>query len=117
MDILSSRQNQILLFDFYGEMLTPRQQEVFTMSTMDDYSFTEIAHKLGITPQGVVHFSKRSKERLRQFEETFGLLTNHIIQKEVVAEIGAELEKLDNLNVTEISEISGAIKASLEKLV
>jgi len=116
MDILSSRQEQTLLFDFYGEMLTPRQRDVFVMSTMDDCSFAEIASELSITPQGVADALKRAKEQLDKYEKTFELVSKYNAQKSVIAEIETKLTKLDAMNWTEISECVGAIRASLAKL-
>jgi len=117
MDILSSRQNQNLLFDFYGEMLTQRQRDVFVMLTMDDCSFAETAGELGITPQAVADFSKRAKEQLDKYESTFGLVAKHTVQQEAIAEIEIELEKLASMNWTETNKSVSVIRASLEKLV
>jgi len=116
MDILSSRQNQTLLFDFYGEMLTQKQRDVFVMSTMDDCSFAEIAAELGITPQGVSDSLKRAKEQLNKYEKTFELVSKYHTQKKVIAEIEVELTKLNDMNWAEISKIASNINASLAKL-
>ena len=42
-----------LLYDFYGEMLTPHQKAVYEAALFDDLSLTEIAEEQGISRQGV----------------------------------------------------------------
>ena len=42
-----------MLFDFYGEVLTPRQKEFFDLYYNEDLSLAEIAENYGISRQGV----------------------------------------------------------------
>ena len=42
-----------LLFDFYGEMLTDKQKEMFDLYYNEDLSLAEISEHVGITRQGV----------------------------------------------------------------
>ena len=39
---------QTLLYDFYGELLTERQQQVYESVVLEDYSLSEVAEDLGI---------------------------------------------------------------------
>ena len=41
-----------MLFDFYGELLTPRQKEFFDLYYNEDLSLAEIAENAGISRQG-----------------------------------------------------------------
>ena len=41
------------LYDFYGELLTERQQQVYESVVLEDYSLSEVAEDLGISRQGV----------------------------------------------------------------
>ena len=45
-----------MLFDFYGEVLTPRQKEFFDLYYNEDLSLAEIAENYGISRQ----FNQRS---------------------------------------------------------
>ena len=45
---------QTLLYDFYGELLTERQQQVYESVVLEDYSLSEVAEDLGISRQGVL---------------------------------------------------------------
>ena len=50
---------QTFLFDFYGELLTERQRQVYTSVVFEDYSLSEVAEELGISRQGVHDLVKR----------------------------------------------------------
>jgi len=116
-DILSARQNKNLLFDFYGALLTAKQRDIFAMSTVDDCSFTEIGKELGITPQAVADFVRRATLQLEKYEDNLGMVEKFHSQKQVIKEIEASLNKLDNSDCTEISETISTIKDWLNKLL
>ena len=42
-----------MLFDFYGDILTERQRELFDLYYNEDLSLAEIAENCGISRQGV----------------------------------------------------------------
>ena len=44
---------QALLFDFYGELLTDHQKEIYGQFIQEDLSLGEIAREAGISRQGV----------------------------------------------------------------
>ena len=44
---------QALLFDFYGELLTDHQKEIYEQFALEDLSLSEIAEMKGISRQGV----------------------------------------------------------------
>ena len=45
---------QTLLYDFYGELLTEHQKQVYEDVVLNDYSLSEVAQSLSISRQGVV---------------------------------------------------------------
>ena len=57
---------QTFLFDFYGELLTERQRQVYTSVVFEDYSLSEVAEELGISRQGVHDMIKRCNKTLVQ---------------------------------------------------
>ena len=65
--------NISLLFDFYGEFLTEKQQDVIDYYYNDDLSLAEISEHLGITRQGVRDSIKRAEATLLDMEEKLGL--------------------------------------------
>ena len=42
-----------LLYDFYGELLTKKQREIYESVILEDYSLSEVAEDMGISRQGV----------------------------------------------------------------
>lgn len=62
-----------MLYDFYGDLLTEKQQEVIELYYNEDLSLSEIASHSGITRQGVRDSIKRAEFQLSEFEEQLGL--------------------------------------------
>ncbi len=60
---------QTFLFDFYGELLTERQRQVYTSVVFEDYSLSEVAEELGISRQGVHDMIRRCNRTLEEYEE------------------------------------------------
>ena len=108
--------NMSLLYDFYGDILTPRQKEIAALSFDEDLSLREISEITGITPQGVRDSLNKCKNILTDMEEKLGLLarfsenkknTDYIIER-------LNLMKADNPGLSE--EIDGIIKVA-EKML
>ena len=94
-DALSARQHKNLLFDFYGNMLTAKQREIYTLHTAEDCSLAEIGQEMGITPQGAADILRRATGQLEKYETNLGMV-------KTFTEIEKILVKLDS--VKEISE-------------
>ena len=62
----------ILLYDYYGALLTQRQQLCFEMRYHQDLSLGEIGEELGISRQGVHDNLNRTEAMLRKMEEKTG---------------------------------------------
>lgn len=63
-----------LLFDFYGQLLTKKQQEVMRLYHEENYSLSEIADEFSISRQGVHDTLKKAEKSLKSYEEKLGLL-------------------------------------------
>ena len=66
-----------LLFDFYGEMLTEKQKEMFDLYYNEDLSLAEISEHVGITRQGVRDSIVRAEHTLRDMEQRMGLVARY----------------------------------------
>ena len=62
----------VLLYDYYGDLLTQRQKECFEMRYYQDLSLGEIAEELGISRQGVHENLSRAEALLRNMEAKTG---------------------------------------------
>ncbi|HHY29618.1 MAG TPA: YlxM family DNA-binding protein [Syntrophaceticus sp.] len=70
-----------LLSDFYGKLLTDRQQEVIRYYYEQDLSLGEIAENLKITRQAVHDNLKRAERALEDYELKLGLLAGYLKEK------------------------------------
>ena len=66
---------QCLLYDFYGELLTSHQKEVYEDFVYNNYSITEIAEEYGISKQAASDLIKRINRLLEEYEEKLQLVT------------------------------------------
>ncbi len=80
------------LFDFYENILTARQQEVFVLYYFDNLSLGEISQKCGISRQGVHDLLKRSVETLESHESRMGLLKSYLFRRDKLNEARDILE-------------------------
>ena len=78
---------QGLLYDFYGELLTEHQRQVYESCVFDNLSLGEIAVDFGISRQGVHDLIKRCDKTLQGYEEKLHLLQKFLRIKETVKEI------------------------------
>ena len=78
---------QTLLYDFYGELLTERQQQIYESVVLEDYSLSEVAEELGISRQGVHDLVKRCQRSLEGYEAKLHLVERFLSVKEKVGEI------------------------------
>ena len=62
----------VLLYDYYGDLLTDRQKECFELRYYQDLSLGEIASELGISRQGVHDNLSRTEALLRNMEAKTG---------------------------------------------
>lgn len=104
---------QTLLYDFYGELLTPHQKEMYEQVVLEDYSLSEIAKEAGISRQGVHDMIKRCNKSLEEYEEKLHLVEKFMSVKQKVHEIDLLLENYENQNENElikkVKKLSGEI--------
>ena len=63
-----------MLFDFYGNLLTERQRDLFDLYYNEDLSLAEIAENCGITRQGVRDVIMRAENILTDTEDKVGIV-------------------------------------------
>lgn len=102
-----------LLFDFYGPLLTERQQRMLEKHYAQDLSLGEIATARGVTRQAVHDTIKRATLALEHYEDKLGLVEKFLYQRTRITE-AAEL--LDALPV-EQGETYEQIKALLQDVL
>lgn len=112
-----------LLFDFYGAMLTPRQQEIFDLYYNDDLSLSEISEQMQITRQAVRDALVRSRSAMDELEQRLGLVERfrknsealnriHILAGELLEINRREKRSVDcDMRLAEIYRLTGDMAA------
>ena len=80
-----------LLYDFYGQLLSKRQQEVMALYHEENLSLSE---EFGISRQAVHDTLKKAEQALSEYEAKLGLMARLMRSKEAVADIDARIDLL-----------------------
>ena len=83
-----------MLYDFYGELLTPRQKEVLQYYYEENYSLSETAEELGVSRQAVHDTIHKAEKALRGYEQKLGLVERF---KRTEADTQRAVEELDQI--------------------
>ena len=86
---------QALLYDFYGELLTAHQKEIYEDFVLNDLSLTEIAEERGISRQGVHDLVKRCNKILKDYEDKLHLVQKFVVVREKVGQIHELVQSKD----------------------
>ena len=87
-----------MLFDFYGEVLTPQQKEFFDLYYNEDLSLAEIAENYGISRQGVRDVIVRAEAIMTDLEDKTGLMKRFMLMQQQVQAILDAAEKIQTVN-------------------
>ncbi len=87
-----------MLFDFYGEVLTPRQKEFFDLYYNEDLSLAEMAENYGISRQGVRDVIVRAEAIMTDLEDKTGLMKRFMLMQQQVQAILDAAEKIQTVN-------------------
>ncbi len=86
---------QTLLFDFYGELLTEHQRQVYEDVVCNDLSYSEAAEQLHVSRQGVFDLIKRCNQTLNEYESKLHLVERFLTIKSKVRTIRSRCEDLE----------------------
>ncbi len=108
---------QALLYDFYGDLLTDHQKQVYESAVFNDMSLGEIAAEQGISRQGVHDLIKRCDKILQDYESKLHLVERFEKAKEKIARIEALTDPADGVKeenkLTEIRKLAGDLLDTL----
>jgi hypothetical protein len=94
------------LFDFYGQLLTERQQQMVKLYYYHDLSLGEIAEQSEISRQAVYDNLKRAEKLLEDYEEKLKLLNKQ-----------ERIKKKSNKLIETIESLSGQISEDDEEIL
>lgn len=91
------------LYDFYGELLTKRQQQVYESVVLEDYSLSEVAEDLGISRQGVHDMIRRCNKTLEEYEQKLHLVEKFLNIRRQVRKINSLAKEYHSEEIVSIS--------------
>lgn len=81
-----------VLFDFYQELLTPKQRNYMELYYLEDYSLGEIANIYQISRQAVYDHIKRTETVLETYEKKLGLFAKFMKRKSILEQLEQMVE-------------------------
>ena len=100
-----------LLFDYYGELLNEKQQEIFGLYCVEDYSLSEIGEQLEISRQAAGQLLSRTKKTLLEFESKLNLIDKEKERKAAAEEILRLCQRVDFPEKAEVLGLLGRLTA------
>ena len=108
----------ILLYDYYGELLTPRQRQCFELRYHQDLSLGEIAQELNVSRQGVYDNLSRADALLQNMEAKTGFVRRERQCRQAAERIRQEADRrltMENDTVRSAAQAILAAAAELEE--
>ena len=99
----------ILLFDYYGDLLTERQKLCFDMHYNQDLSLGEIAEELCISRQAVYDTLSRTEALLKNMEEKTGCVSRDRQLRKAMQSIASAAETLISHPDSRVSQVAEEI--------
>ena len=106
----------ILLYDYYGDLLTDRQRECFELRYYQDLSLGEIGEELGISRQGVHDNLSRAEALLRNMEAKTGCAGRDQLCRKAAGSILESARLLQQMEDPVVSALAGKIIAAAQGL-
>lgn len=82
-----------LLFDYYGELLTEKQQEYFKDYYFDNLTLSELSENYGVTRNAIHKAIKEVEEKLVYYEEKLKLLEKNKKIKKIISNLSDDLQE------------------------
>ena len=108
--------DMILLYDYYGDLLTDRQKECFELRYYQDLSLGEIGEELGISRQGVHDNLCRAEALLRNMEAKTGCAGRDQLCRKPAGSILESARQLLNMEDPVVSALAGKIISAAQGL-
>lgn len=108
---------QSLLYDFYGELLTEHQQNVYEEVVQNDLSYSEAAEMFGVSRQGIHELVKRCNKILEGYESKLHLVERFLRIRSSVQEIQSLTSQYEEIEQDVLAQkVLGISEKILEEL-
>ena len=106
----------ILLYDYYGDLLTDRQKECFELRHYQDLSLGEIASELGISRQGVHDNLSRTEALLKNMEAKTGCVGRDLACRKAAKTVQTAANALCAYPDKAVQDLAGQIVSAMREL-
>ncbi len=107
---------QGLLYDFYGELLTEHQKNIYEDVVYNDLSLAEIAAENGISRQGVHDLVRRCDGALQEYEDKLHLVERFLTIKNRISVIESLADDADLTKEELMKQVRALSHQILEEL-
>ncbi|MEG0830654.1 MAG: YlxM family DNA-binding protein [Anaerovoracaceae bacterium] len=107
-----------LLYDFYGQLLTKKQQDVMELYYSENYTLAEIGQEFSISRQGAHDALKTGEKALREYETKLGLVKDSQASRKAIKKIDGAIDRLmiDNRENKALNKQLTEIKSTIDGL-
>lgn len=106
-----------LLYDFYGGLLTEKQQRVMELYFLENWSLAEIAASEGVSRQAIHDLLQRSEKIIEGFEAKLGLLERYSRQQLILVGIKERLQEIISGNTEQDSLLRKELMEIKEQII
>ena len=85
---------QTLLFDFYGDLLTQHQRDIYEEVVCNDTSCSEVAAREGVSRQSIHELVRKCDRQMDVYEEKLHMMERFLRVKDHVTAIRKEAEAM-----------------------
>ncbi len=106
----------VLLFDYYGDLLTERQKTCFDLHYNQDLSLAEIAQELSVSRQAVFDNISRTEALLKKMEQKTGCVRRDQQMRRAMDGLLASAEKLQDHPDTQVRALVQQVMTAVQEL-
>ena len=99
----------VMLYDYYGDLLTDRQKECFELRYYQDLSLGEIGQELGISRQGVHDNLSRTELLLKNMEAKTGCVRRDLECRKAIGAVRQAAKSLADHEDTQVKILADRI--------
>jgi len=92
-DALAKKEQVVLLYDMYGDLLTDKQKKYISLYYEEDLSLGEIASEMQVSRNAVYESLKNSVRTMVKYEDTLHLLEKYNERMALIDRISEEADK------------------------
>lgn len=112
---MDERTKRVMMYDFYGALLTQKQREIYDLYYQQDLSLGEIAELHGVSRQAVFDLLKRTDEVLREYDNKLGLVAKYFSSVDIVEKVNGILAGVEknaaNVDLKDVYSLLNSLKS------